>query len=224
MADEPDDPEQESPPSNDEVHRAWIRGWADGDGDAGDRLTQQLFPLVRDMARRRLPEEQEDVVQDTFLRLAANVKAGKFRGDSTVRSYVLGIVCNVARERIAKRCRERARGYDPAVTSLRDMTGRRLSSLLGERERHQLILDALEDIPLEQQDLLELRYIIGLTGPELADLLGLPVGTVRGRIRNALRGLRRVYETLAALPHTLEDPEDLLKRWLRELGHEPQPY
>lgn len=218
MADEP------GHPTTDDQELEWMQRWAAGDLQAGDCLTQALFPLVHHLARRRLPEEQEDVVQDTFLRLAANAKAGRFRGDSTVRSYVLGIACNVVRERIAARCRARERGFDPVEASLRDMTGRRLSSLLGERERHQLVLDALEDIPLEQHDLLELRYIVGLSGPELSSVLGIPEGTVRGRIRSALERLRRAYAALCSAPHALETSEDVLERWLRELGLDPRNY
>jgi RNA polymerase sigma-70 factor (ECF subfamily) len=205
-------------PSRHDEHREWIRAWAAGDSRSGDRLTQALFPVIHELARRRLPEAQEDVVQDTFLRFAANVKDGKYRGDASVRSYVVGIACNVIREQIAARCRARERHFDPGVSSLRDMTGRRLSSLLGERERHQLVLDALEDISLEHHDLLDLRYIVGLTGPELSAALGIPEPTARGRIRTALQQLRRAYAALADSSHALDASEELLARWMRLLG------
>lgn len=202
----------------DEEQQEWMRRWAQGDGRAGDRLTQALFPIVHAFARRRLPEEQEDVVQDTFVRLAANVRAGSFRGESTVRSYVLGIARYVVCERLG--ARSRGRRFDPVESSLRDATGRRLSSLLGVLERHQLVLDALEDIALEAHDLLELHYIMGLTGGEIAAVLHVPEGTVRSRIHRAMTCLRERIAAGAATAHERDTSDELLERWLRELGGE----
>jgi RNA polymerase sigma-70 factor (ECF subfamily) len=206
----------------DEEQQEWMRRWAAGDGRGGDRLTQALFPLVRSYARRRLPEEQEDVVQDTFLRLAANVRAGTFRGESTVRSYVLGIARYVVCERLG--ARTRGRRFDPVESSLRDATGRRLSSLLGALEKHQLVLDALEDIVFEDHEILEMHYMMGLTGGEIAAVLNVPEGTVRSRIHRAMVRLRARIEEGAAAPHALETSEDVLERWLRELGLDPRNY
>lgn len=209
----PRPPDDETPPPDD-GHREWMQRWAAGDSRAGDRLTQIYFPVIRRYFRRRMPEAQEDLVQETFLRLAANVAKGSYRGDARVRVYLYGIARNVLFERLHQLNRERS--FDPLVSSLHQATGRRLSSLLGERERHQLVLDALEDIPLEQHDLLELRYFHRLTGPELRELLGISEGTVRSRIRAALARLLLAYDARAATPHTLEDIEDILARWLDE--------
>lgn len=212
-----EDPEHELPPADDE-HNEWMRRWAAGDSRAGDVVTQAYFSLVRGYFRRRMPEAQEDLVQETFLRLATNVMMGSYRGDASVRVYIYGIARNVLLEHLNQLVRQRR--IDPLENSLFEATGRRLSSLLGERERHQLVLDALEDIPIAMHDLLELRYFHRLSGPELRELLGIAEGTVRSRIRAALARLLSAYETRAALPHPLEDAESILARWLGEVGAE----
>ncbi|MFV8750579.1 sigma-70 family RNA polymerase sigma factor [Nannocystaceae bacterium ST9] len=192
-------------PASDRDDREAIARWASDDRQAGDRLIQRHFTPIRAYFHQRMPERLEELVFETFTRLA-NL-ASNYRGKSSVRGFVYGIARQVLHEQLAQ-LRVPAR-FDPLTSSLAEATGRRLSSMLGERE-DRLLLDALQDIPIAAHDLLELRYFRGLTAPELGDLFEIPEASVRGWIRAALGQLERAYP----IP---EGGEDELERRLTEL-------
>jgi RNA polymerase sigma-70 factor (ECF subfamily) len=52
---------------------------------------------------------------------------------------------------------------------------------------------ALKDLPVEQLQVLDLAYFSGYTHTEIADLLGLPLGTVKGRMRLGLKKIRAYF-------------------------------
>jgi RNA polymerase sigma-70 factor, ECF subfamily len=56
------------------------------------------------------------------------------------------------------------------------------------------VREALNSLPQEQLKILELAYFSGYTHVEIADLLGLPLGTVKGRMRLGLKKLRGNFE------------------------------
>ncbi|MFV8750575.1 RNA polymerase sigma factor [Nannocystaceae bacterium ST9] len=212
MTHDPDDPEGERPPADD-PERDLMRRWAAGEARAGDILIQRFFPLIHAYFRRRAHENQEDLVQETFLRFAAS--AQRYRGTASVRIFVYGIARNVFFEYLD--AQSKAARFDPMTSSLFEATGRRMSSMLAQREEHQLLLNALQDIPVVVQELIDLRYFRSLTGPELRDLFGIPEGTVRYRIRAALEQLAAAYVRRAGQQHELEVGELELERWLAEL-------
>jgi RNA polymerase sigma-70 factor, ECF subfamily len=57
------------------------------------------------------------------------------------------------------------------------------------------VREALNSLPQEQLKILELAYFSGYTHVEIADLLGLPLGTVKGRKRLGLKKLRGHFQT-----------------------------
>jgi RNA polymerase sigma factor (sigma-70 family) len=198
------------PDPDDETHHALFEAWRAGDKDAGDRLVQDYFEPIRDYFIRRTPDEHEELVQKTFLGLIEAKE--KWRGEGTVRVYIYCIARNVFRRYL--RDVRRKPNFDPLSNSLVDAYGRRPSSMLAEREEHQILSNALQEIPCEQQDLLELHYFGGLTGPELRDMFQIPEGTVRGRLRRARKELRTKYEEISERPRPTDEQVD---RWLLEL-------
>lgn len=170
-----------------------LERWRAGDRQAGNQLVRRLFPLIRRYFVNKLPADYEDLVQETFARLVH--ARDEFRGDASFRTYVFRISRNVLAESLRRRY-QRGRHFAPATSSIIDVTGRQPSSLMIEHESRCLLLEALRMQPLDDQDLLELYYWEGLSGPELAGVFEVCVPTVRSRLRAALGRLRQTYAKL----------------------------
>ncbi len=192
-----------------------LERWRAGDLRAGDRLVTRQFARVRGYFVNKLPYEHEDLVQETFARLVQ--ARDNFRGKASFRTYVIAIAKLVLVDHLRERYRE------PQLwtvhSSIADLSGRRPSSVMAEREEHRLLLDSLRRIPIDDQDLLELYYWQDLTGRELAELFELAESTVRSRIRAALERLRRAYLELRRRPHERELELEQLESWLTELRY-----
>jgi RNA polymerase sigma-70 factor (ECF subfamily) len=57
------------------------------------------------------------------------------------------------------------------------------------------VRDAIEELSVEQRTVIELAYFSGYSHTEIAERLSLPLGTVKGRMRLALRSLRNALAT-----------------------------
>jgi RNA polymerase sigma factor (sigma-70 family) len=189
-----------------------LEGWRRGDRQAGNALVNRHFPRVRTYFVNKLPSEYEDLVQETFARLVD--ARDQFRGEASFKTYLFRIARYVLAEHLRKRYK---RQLEPASSSIAYVTDRRPSSVLSEREAHRLLLDALRQIPLDDQDLLELYYWEELTAGEVGSLFELVESTVRSRIRAALERLRRAYAVLSSTPHERELQIDDIELWLQEL-------
>jgi RNA polymerase sigma-70 factor, ECF subfamily len=177
-----------------------LRGLADDelighvrDGDASafevvfDRHSAAAFSLAYRMCGRR--GTAEDVVQDAFLSLwRSGMHYERARG--SVRAWVLGAVRNKAIDSFR---------HETVTTSLdvhdeaavERMPARERTD--GEAERRADALEirgALEGLPSEQRRVIELAYFGGFTHSQIAELLELPTGTVKGRMRMGLTKLR----------------------------------
>jgi len=152
-----------------------------------DRHSGAAFSLAYRMCGRRTLAE--DVVQEAFLSLWR--RGCRFDGTrGSVRSWLLGAVRNKAidsfRHESAKAGRdvndEEAIGAMPA----REETEREVERRDDARHVH----DALARLPGEQRRVIDLAYFGGYTTREIADMLDLPAGTVKGRMRLGLVKLR----------------------------------
>lgn len=189
-----------------------LERWRAGSRSAGNQLVKRHFLGVRSYFVAKFNEEHEDLTQETFSRLVAG--RDRFRGGCTFKAYLYSIARNVSHEHLRRRYK--LAGVLEA-SSLVDLTGRRQSSLLAEREDHRLLLDALRRLTLEQQELVELHYWQRLTGAELAQVYECPESTIRGRLRTALKQLSGFHRELAGKTHSRELSETDIEQWLEEL-------
>jgi RNA polymerase sigma-70 factor, ECF subfamily len=162
-----------------------------------DRHADVAFSLAYRMSGRRAMAE--DIVQEAFLSLwRSGARYDRTRG--SVRSWVLGVVHNRAID-VFRRDTVRA-GKDVSD----DETVQRLAaegSTEGEVERRDNaahVRGALAELPGEQRQVIELAYFGGFSHTQIAELLKLPAGTVKGRMRLGLTKLRL----------SLDDPSGVL--------------
>lgn len=199
--------------------RELLDAWRGGDRDAGATLIGARGREITWFFRNKVFHEDAvaDLVSQTFLRCVSS--RDTFAGDTSFRRFVYAIAQNVLREylrTVTKRAREQ---LDFAEVCVRELDSRSMSSLQSDKLHVQAVIESLRAVPLDDQIVLELKYFEGLSGREIADVLDVPEGTVRGRLARGLERLRaRVDEQLVAVPKS-RDPisVDDIEDWAEEV-------
>ena len=129
----------------------------------------------------------EEIVQDTMLAVWRG--AGSFRGESSVRSWVIAIARRQTRDRLRGR---RLRVVDDAF--LADQPGSGPGPEVTALDRAELaeVRGAIRDLAPAHREVLGLAFGSGLSLPEVAGVLEIPVGTVKSRLTAARTALNRV--------------------------------
>ena len=189
-----------------------LDAWKTGDRKAGSELFERHFDSICRFFANKVQSDVDDLVQRTFIACVEGKE--RFRGQSSFRTYLFGVAHNVLRSHLRKRKREGER-FDFGVTSVFDL-GLSPTTLIAQRKEQVLILQSLRRIPLDHQIVLELYYWESMTAKDLGEVLQIPEGTVRGRIRRAKQLLE---EQLAKLAETgdLESTVSNLDSWARSL-------
>jgi RNA polymerase sigma-70 factor (ECF subfamily) len=140
----------------------------------------------------------EDVTQEAFVSIwRSGARYDRARG--SVRSWTLGIVRNRAIDLLRSRSgRAPKLGFDDeAVLEQRPADDFTDAEAL-RRETAREVRGALGELPGEQSKVIELAYFGGFSQSEIAEMLSLPLGTVKGRMRLGLEKIRgRLAEGLA---------------------------
>ena len=191
--------------------------WRSGDAEAGGELFERHFAAVYGFFRNKTSGPVDDLVQKTFM---ACVEGRDRVKTSSFRAYLFGAARNVLYGEYRRRRKDEA--IDFGVSSAQDLDPRP-SAVLGRREEHRLLLQALRRIPLNYQVALELYYVEGMRGPELAAVLDVPEPTVRSRIRRGLAQVKKEIERLASTPPLAESTVGGLESWAAELGAQMRP-
>ena len=131
----------------------------------------------------------EDVAQEAFLSIwRAGGRYDRARG--SVRTWVLGIVHNRAIDALRRTVvHERRRASDEGIEE-RFEARERTEVEAARREEAETIRGMLDALPADQSRVIELAYFGGFTHSEIAEMLGAPIGTVKGRMRLGLEKLR----------------------------------
>nr|WP_255216772.1 sigma-70 family RNA polymerase sigma factor [Pseudenhygromyxa sp. WMMC2535] len=187
-----------------------LLAWRGGDLRAGNLLFSRYFEIVERYFSNKTTGEVEDLVQQTFE--ACVQGRDRFEGRAPFRIYLL----KIARYRLYKHwsARKKRRAEDIEKMSLADL-GAGPSTLLAQQHNHKRLLDALRQIPLAQQELLELYYWEELSGPELAEFLGLSENTARSRLRRAKLALAEAMRKLERGLAVPESTESDIESWAR---------
>lgn len=140
-----------------------------------------LIYLVGQLGQRELAEE---VLQDVML--AAWQAAPRFRGESQVRTWLFSI----ARHR-ALNARRRSPAPD-AMQELDRLAGdSQPADLVEQQDTLESIARAIRELPEEQRETVELVFFHELSGPEVAEIMGVAPGTVKSRLHRAKATLRK---------------------------------
>ncbi len=185
-----------------------LEAWRGGDAKAGNALFDRYFDAVFRFFRNKVADHADDLVQQTFLALVQ--ARDRFRGDSSFRTYLFTAARSKLFNYLERRAREGAVDY--GVTSCEDL-GISPTGVLARDQQQQHLLHALRRLPIELQLALELFYFERVRGPELAEVLGVPEGTVRSRLRRGRELLRERLLELSANADVVETTMSNLDDW-----------
>jgi RNA polymerase sigma-70 factor (ECF subfamily) len=129
----------------------------------------------------------EEIVQDTMLAVWRG--AGSFRGESSVRSWVIAIARRQTRDRLRGR---RLRVVDDAFLADQPSSGPGPEVLALDRAELAEVRGAIRELAPPHRELLGLVFGSGLSLPEVAGVLEIPLGTVKSRLTAARTALGRV--------------------------------
>ena len=137
----------------------------------------------------------EDVVQEAFLSIwRSGARYERARG--SVRTWVLGIVHHRAIDQLRRSAvHDKRRASDEGIEE-RFESGERTDVEVARRDEAASIRSAIGTLPADQSHVIELAYFGGFTHTEIAEMLGAPVGTVKGRMRLGLEKLRNQLRML----------------------------
>jgi RNA polymerase sigma-70 factor, ECF subfamily len=131
----------------------------------------------------------EEVVQDTMLAVWRG--AGSFRGESSARSWVIAIARRQTRDRLRGR---RLRVVNDAFLADQPSPGPGPEATALDRAELAEVKGAIRELALPHREVLGLAFGSGLSLPEVAGVLEIPVGTVKSRLAAARTALSRILD------------------------------
>ena len=175
---------------SDRTDRVQMELLARGDLGALDRLYEQYGAMAFSIAYRITGDRTaaEDVVQDAFLGAWRNA-ARYVESRGSVRTWLLSIVHHRAIDAIRRR-RPTVELPDSEVALPDALTLPDTWADVELRLDRAAVLQAMSAISDVQREAIELAYFGGLTQTEIAERTGVPLGTVKGRMRLGLQGMR----------------------------------
>lgn len=185
-----------------------------GDERAFETLVRRHYPAMIRMAVSQLRDsgEAEDLVQETWVTFLRNLD--RFEGRSSVRTWIMGILLNLARARRRREGRVQSltalldrlpEGRRPTVDRLRFTTDGTWSSeppawsgrpeeALESRETLGVVQHAMDDLPAKLREVFVLRDVAGWSSEETCRALGISSANQRVRLHRARAAVRQRLE------------------------------
>ena len=175
---------------------ALVQRCASGDEAACTDLVSEHQRMVFQLALNLLGDRDEalDLSQEVFLRVFRTIY--RFRGQSSLRTWIYRIAVNQARNRHRfwrRRHRADQVSLDAHVAEHGDFLSggeARPDRVLAQKELAARLQTALDHLPFDQRTAIVLREVDGLSYEEIAYSLGVAVGTVKSRLTRARQALR----------------------------------
>ncbi|MBY0232594.1 MAG: sigma-70 family RNA polymerase sigma factor [Gemmataceae bacterium] len=202
---ESDDPLLSCP--DEELLLRFRRGQQEAFGQLVRRYERELYGYLR----RYLgdPALAEDVFQNTFLQVY--LKIGQYQAGRSVRPWLYTIATHQAIDVLRRNGRHVAVSFDQALATGEGEAAGLLETLecqgpgpaeaVSSQERRERIRATVDALPELLRQVLVLAYYQGMKYREIADILSIPVGTVKSRLHAALAKLQEAWASLPSMQH-----------------------
>ena len=164
-----------------------------GDAEAFAVLYDRHGRPAYSLAYRMMGEKQaaEELAQNAFIKVWRG--AGSYRAErASVRTWILSIVHNRGIDQLRSHA-SRRRTQEKIEASAASSQPSEAFAETWRNTQSEQVREALNTLPKEQLKILELAYFSGYTHVEIAELLGVPLGTVKGRMRAGLKKMRAYF-------------------------------
>jgi RNA polymerase sigma-70 factor, ECF subfamily len=158
------------------IHRA-----KDGDRDAFGQLYRLHHAGITRMVRFRLGPDHEDAVSEVFVRAWAALPRHRETG-APFAAWLYGIARHVVSDELARRRRTVPVAETPDI------------GIPFQADDRLILAEALDRLPDEQRQVIELKFLVGMRNPEVAAAIGISVGAVNAKQWRAFSALRALME------------------------------
>lgn len=180
--------------SDTQIIERTLHGEPDAFGLLVRRWERQIYALTLRMLGH--DEEAKDATQETFLSAYRNLS--KFRGEAKFSSWIYRIALNVCNTRLRSRSKiavsieqqQEAVGFEIAAD------GEDLGSDIQKEQVARYVRRAIQALPAEMRQVIIMKEYDGLKFSEIAEILGIPISTVKTRMYTGLTELRKRLEHL----------------------------
>lgn len=170
-----------------------------GDANAMTSIYERYIDKVYRLAYSKLGDhhDAQDVASSVFLKLCTYLQ--QFRGDSKLSTWIFAVTANAAidfaRRRKPQDSLDREIGGKDGEPMERQFPDRNPGpeELMEKQDFKRQMLSLVQKLPEMQREILELRFIVGLSYQEISEELGIEMGTVKSRINRAVASLREAY-------------------------------
>jgi RNA polymerase sigma-70 factor (ECF subfamily) len=166
-----------------------IQRFLAGEEAAFERLVERYYQRIDRLAQQvvRHPMAAEDIAQEVFLRAYRGLP--RFRGEASFYSWLYRIAINLCLNYLRRQAQQTSPPQDFEASA--PPAAPDPSVLLETQERHRLIHRAIDALPARYRIAIILRDLEGLSYQEIADVLDVPLGTVKSRINFGKQLLRK---------------------------------
>ena len=171
---------------------ALLDRWRAGDATAGEALFERHFDSIYGFFETKCAVDADELVQSTFL--AVLNARDQFRKDASFRTYLF----TIARHQLYRLLRTRQRRdakLDFELSSIAEVISTP-GTRLARNQEHARLVEVLQQLPVEQQTLLELHYRQEIEIAELATIFDVSTQVIRARLSRARKALREKLEKL----------------------------
>ena len=179
------------------------------DADAFAELMRRWERPIQNLCTRMTGDAHrgEDLAQETFLRIYARRK--EYQPSSKFSTYLWRVALNLCYDELRKLKRRRESSLDhveslDALEELQD-TASASPALMEAQERAAEVRDALQQLGEPYRAVVVLRHYEDLKFREIADVLGIPEGTVKSRMAEAMSQLSKILQTAANAEQTTNE-------------------
>jgi RNA polymerase sigma-70 factor (ECF subfamily) len=182
--------------TDDQIIERTLAGETDAFSLLVERWERQIYGLSLRMLGR--DEDARDVCQETFLAAFRHLR--KFRGEAKFSSWLYRIALNACHSRLRRHGGSAEQSIDEEPWDGRRLElaaeGESLTDRLHRDQRAQLVRRALQALPPEMRQVIVMKEYEDLTFAEIAEILQIPVSTIKSRLYTGLQQMRLRLEHL----------------------------